>query len=81
MKLFGIQSILKNTTCVQYVIIFPQTSIVSVEWSEGKTSQTETLTDDENLEVPVVLPDKSDMFVAYATVPGYRSAVFQNALN
>ena len=54
-----------------------QTSIVLVEWSEGKRGQTETLADDENLEVPVVLPDKSDMFVAYATVPGYRSAIFR----
>ena len=34
--------------------------------------QAETLTEDQDTEIPVVLPDKSDMFVAYATVPGYR---------
>ena len=41
-----------------------------VEWNEGKSVLSNTLAD-EGVVDPVILPDKSDLFVAYATVPGY----------
>ena len=46
--------------------------ICLVDWNDGRNVRVAALADDDDVEIPVVLPDKSDMFVAYATVPGYR---------
>ena len=57
-------------------MIFAQISLThcfAVQWTEGKPVPSFTLVDDDDVMEPVILPDKSDMFVAYATVPGYRS--------
>ena len=43
-----------------------------MDWNDGRNVRVAALADDDDVEIPVVLPDKSDMFVAYATVPGYK---------
>ena len=43
-----------------------------VEWNDGKNIRVAAFADDDDVEIPVVLPDKLDMFVTYATVPGYK---------
>ena len=56
--------------------------ICIVDWNDGTNVRVAALVDDDDVEIPVVLPDKSDMFVAYATVPGYRySFTFKFFLN
>ena len=41
-------------------------------FSEGKAVPTTSLADGEELEKTHILPDKEDMLLANATVPGYR---------
>ena len=42
-----------------------------MQWSEGKAAPTGTLPEEET-EAAHILPDKIDMFLAFASVPGYR---------
>ena len=44
----------------------------SGQWSKGKPIPPGTLTDDEDVAAPHIVADKADLFLAYATVPGYR---------
>ena len=41
-------------------------------WNEGKPVPRGGLGDDDDVETTHILPDKADMFLAFATVPGYR---------
>ena len=47
-------------------------SLFTVQWTEGKAAPGHTLPDDHDRETTHILPNKTDMFLAYATVPGYR---------
>ena len=49
-----------------------QVSLILVQFSEGKVAPASSLADGYELEKTHILPDKADMFLAYATVPGYR---------
>ena len=42
------------------------------KWSTGQPVPFGTLAEDENLSTPHIVADKADLFLAYATVPGYR---------
>ena len=39
--------------------------------STGRTAPIRALADDDELAVPHIVADKADLFIAYATVPGY----------
>ena len=45
---------------------------ISGNWNEGKPVPRGGLADDDDVETTHILPDKADMFLAFATVPGYR---------
>ena len=38
----------------------------------GRAAPTTALADDDELAVPHIVADKADLFIAYATVPGYK---------
>ena len=42
------------------------------KWSTGQPVPVGTLAEDEDLSAPHTVADKADLFLAYATVPGYR---------
>ena len=42
------------------------------KWSTGQPVPVGTLAEDEDLSAPHIVADKADLFLAYATVPGYR---------
>ena len=44
----------------------------TAQWSDGRPVPVGTLADDDEVASTHILPDKADMFLAYATVPGYR---------
>ena len=41
-------------------------------YKAGRAVPSGTLPDEENITSPYIVPDKADLFLAYATVPGYR---------
>ena len=45
--------------------------VVTVQFSEGRAVPVDTLPDEDERETSHILLDKADMFLAYATVPGY----------
>ena len=44
----------------------------TAQWSDGRPVPVGTLADDDEIASTHILPDKADMFLAYATVPGYK---------
>ena len=44
----------------------------SGQWSTGQPVPFGSLAEDEDLTSPQIVADKADLFLAYATVPGYR---------
>ena len=42
------------------------------QWSTGQPVPFGSLAEDEDLTSPQIVADKADLFLAYATVPGYR---------
>ena len=47
-------------------------SLPAAEWSSGRAAPTGTLPDEDDITSPHIVADKADLFLAYATVPGYR---------
>ena len=47
-------------------------SLPVAEWNSGRAVPSGTLPDEEDITSPHIIADKADLFLAYATVPGYR---------
>ena len=60
---------LKSLHVIQCFLLL--TSVLG-KWSTGQAVPVNTLAEDEDLTVPHIVADKADLFLAYATVPGYR---------
>ena len=56
----------------QVAILLISFLIVTEQSSEGKAVPESAYLDEDDREPTHALPDKADMFLAYATVPGYR---------
>ena len=52
--------------CLLFTLTF------SGQWSTGQPVPIGSLAEDEDLTSPQIVADKADLFLAYATVPGYR---------
>ena len=53
------------------VLLLLHYSIFSAQYNTGRPLPRGALAEDEDLEPPHIVADKADLFLAYATVPGY----------
>ena len=53
------------------VLLLLHYRIFSAQYSTGRPLPRGALVEDEDLEPPHIVADKADLFLAYATVPGY----------